>query len=203
MELLEGPNVVRLYGYYHFNGIDSIIMEYIPGGDLFDYLKEVGFQYNEDTKNEAKKIMKGCLLGIKECHDKKLGHGDVKPENFLMGNEILIADFGWSFMDLGKNHNKVKYGTPEYTPPEFYTSKKKSIASDIWGCGIVLYEIITGKSPFLDKQSKKMIENIKLIRYDLSLVKDKLAKDFIKKCLCDVSIRSKVDDLLKHPFLKN
>jgi len=86
-------------------------------------------------------------------------HRDLKPENILIKNKrLIIADFGWSNRaNPGRN---TYCGTPEYLSPEMILGTKQTTKLDIWTIGILMYELLTGKSPF---QADKNLKNKRLI----------------------------------------
>lgn len=90
---------------------------------------------------------------MKYIHDKNVIHRDIKPENLLISfGTIKLADFGWS-CHTPSNRRQTKCGTLEYLPPEMvlngesYRDYDKSI--DIWSLGVLAFEFVTGKSPFV------------------------------------------------------
>lgn len=131
-------------------------MEYLPGGDLFSLLQNVG-SFDEQT---AKTYSFQILLALKFLHSNGVVHRDIKPDNILIAKEgrIKLTDFGLShrgFVDRHANQTEVKIqdeyslvGTPDYTAPEIILGKPHSFTADYWSFGIMLYEFLFGIPPF-------------------------------------------------------
>ena len=99
---LDHPNIVKYYETYDDVKFMYLVMDYCPGGELFD---KILAQKNQlFTESDAAKIMKQLLRAIIHCHEKGVIHRDIKPENILIGadGEVKLIDFGLSKMYLEK-----------------------------------------------------------------------------------------------------
>lgn len=122
-----------------------LIMEYIPGGELFRLLKKIK-RFNEEI---AKFYLCEVLMAVEFLHKKmNVIYRDLKPENILLTEKghIKITDFGLSRKIDGKAYTMV--GTIEYLAPEVIKNIGYSYAVDYWGLGILLYEMLSGYPPF-------------------------------------------------------
>jgi 5'-AMP-activated protein kinase catalytic alpha subunit len=137
-----------------------IIMEYICGRELFEYII-----YNKKLSElEACKLYQQIISGIEYLGKIRVVHRDLKPENLLLDNKkrILITDFGLSI--LSENYNQqlsTPCGTPSYSPPEMLKGKKyNGVCSDIWSCGIILYTMLVGNLPCSESKEELLYQNI-------------------------------------------
>lgn len=193
-------------------------MEYLPGGDLYSLLQNVG-SFDEDT---AKLYIYEILLALKFLHTNGIIHRDLKPDNILVAKDgkIKLTDFGLSHLglidrrnneELGETEETTIVGTPDYIAPEILMQKKHSFTCDYWSLGCMLYEFLIGVPPFHADTEEETFKNILSGQYDLSAdvgVEDftEDAIDLIKKLLVsDPNKRlgaQNVDDILNHPWFK-
>ena len=151
MKLLNHPHIVHLEDYFEDDEFIYIIMEYLSGGDLLEYVGE-----NLLTEKISAKIIKEIARGIKYMNLFGLIHRDLKPENivFAKKNDITtlkIIDFGLT-KTLGNDEKaKEAIGTITYLAPEVFTHKPYNHKVDIWSIGIILYFLLSGFLPFDDE----------------------------------------------------
>ncbi len=145
---LSHPNIVSIYDVGNEEDIHYIVMEYIDGATLKEYLEEKGAL---DWK-EAVNISIQICLAIKHAHENNIVHRDIKPHNILFTKEgmIKVTDFGIAravtsstITMVGGTIGSVHYFSPEQARGGFTDEK-----SDIYSLGIVLYELLTGTLPF-------------------------------------------------------
>ena len=163
--LEHGPNIARLVSSFRYQRSATtlyIAMELCTGGNLFKVLE--GLLPGRLEELDAKKITKQLLEAVAYCHEQKIAHLDIKPENIMLANEwkndgdpfpdIKLIDFGLASTfetmtacsDL-KVPNCDQKGTPEYIAPEV-TQRKYNGKADIWSIGCVLYKILNGRTAF-------------------------------------------------------
>lgn len=149
---LDHPNIVKYYQTYEDTKYMYLVMEYCPGGELFDRIAAQDNQaFNE---SEAASIMQKLLRAINHCHTWGVTHRDIKPENIMYGadGEIKLIDFGLSrFLEeerIGKNALKTIAGTLAYMAPEVMTEKYDPKHCDIWSLGVLMYLMVSGYLPF-------------------------------------------------------
>lgn len=143
-------NIVRLIWMGRVDGVFVIEMEYFKGHKLSDELCETGF-INPMTFNQIYCMFNKILDGIEFIHNKKISHGDIKPQNILIrDDEIKITDFGTSkYIENIFIKTIDGQGTMAYMAPEIAgTRKERHINSDIYSLGVILYQLLTGRTPY-------------------------------------------------------
>ena len=145
---LNHPNILTVYDYGEDSGLAYIVMEYVPGGSLKDRLTGEPM-----TWLEVSKLIIPVGHALAYAHSQGIVHRDVKPANILMAHSDrpLLADFGLvKLLDRqrGITQPGVSLGTPAYFSPEQAIGDEIDHRSDIYGLGIVLYELLTGHVPF-------------------------------------------------------
>ncbi len=145
---LRHPNILTIYDYGEERGIAYIVMEYVPGGTLKTRLTGQPMEW-PDVATVV--IPVGRALAY--AHSQGIVHRDVKPANVLLAhsNWPLLADFGLVKLvgrQQGITRPGVSIGTPAYFSPEQAAGEDVDHRSDIYGLGVVLYELLTGRIPF-------------------------------------------------------
>lgn len=156
IDTLNGLDHVGIMKFY--DAIDSgskvtIIVEYINGNNLFQYIRKLPGQRISD-ENEIKKIFTMIVKSVEYMHENNVIHRDLKLENVLIDREskqTKLIDFGFSVRVPSAQESKLPYlcGTPVYMSPEL-AQKKEHIGgpADIWALGVILFILLTGKMPF-------------------------------------------------------
>lgn len=143
------PNIVNVYDVGKDGRRYYIVMEYVPGSDLRQILQQRG----RLPVKEALAIARQVALGVGYAHRKGLVHRDIKPGNVLItpGREAKVADFGIAKAMSSANLTEpgVVWGTTAYLSPEQVRGEAATPASDVYSIGVVLYEMITGRVPFM------------------------------------------------------
>jgi len=153
ISLLQHQNIVTIHEYGEDDGYRYIAMQFIDGMDLGNYIAETKVVAVSDIIDFSKQICRGLLY----AHHHNVVHRDIKPQNILLdkNNIIHITDFGiakiFSTTDITVTGSTV--GTPEYMSPEQAQGKKIDAQSDIYSLGIVMYEMLTRKPPFVANNS--------------------------------------------------
>lgn len=137
-----------------------IVLDYVPGGELLQRLKEEGLFSEKRTQLYAAEI----LLGIEHLHKHGIIYRDLKPENILVDEEghLKITDFGFAkniFESEGQTTGTF-CGTIEYLAPEVLRQKPYTKSVDWWAFGIIVYEMLCGTSPFKGENQQKIMESI-------------------------------------------
>mmetsp|Transcript_2228 Transcript_2228/g.5020 ORF Transcript_2228/g.5020 Transcript_2228/m.5020 type:complete len:414 (-) Transcript_2228:26-1267(-) len=150
---LDHPNIVKTYDVFETKSEVYIVLEYMPGGMLFDVIA----MYGQFTERDAIGVMREMLEGLKYLHSKGVVHRDIKPENLLCTSptwplHVKWTDFGLSNM-LGSGPGggealQTQVGTPHFAAPELLKNEPYSTPVDLWSCGVVLYNMLSGELPF-------------------------------------------------------
>ena len=151
---LSHPNIVTVHDFGFDKGRLFIVMEFIPGITL----KNLIHQRGRLATDEAISLIIQACAGIGYAHRAGLVHCDVKPHNMLVtpDNRVKVTDFGIA-RALASIHSDEKsdivWGSPQYFSPEQASGKAPSPASDVYGLGVVLFEMLTGTLPFIATSS--------------------------------------------------
>ena len=211
MKLCHHPNVVQLLDHFENAEYIFIVMEYIRGGRLTDYMKEKKFNF---TEKRAAEIIYQISLGVKYLHKYGIIHRDLKPDNIMLTEasdkgQIKIMDFGLSKI-LGKKEKTVDgFGTLTFVSPEVLIRKPYNKEIDIWSIGVILYLILSGDLPFDDEEDdeQKIAKSIVFNEVDFPQKKfgnrSKEVINLIKKCLTkEPKNRIKIDEILKSDWIQ-
>jgi eukaryotic-like serine/threonine-protein kinase len=159
--IVDHPNLARVFEHGEANGIPYIVMEQVTGEPLC--------VRSAISPRRAAVIVRQLLDGLDALHAAGIVHADVKSDNVLItrtedGREIAkLIDFGLAHPELesaparpAKNEETVS-GTPDYMAPEVIRGKGSSPASDIYAAGVILYELLTGTTPFGGGSSSEIV----------------------------------------------
>ena len=145
---LTHPNIVGVYDVGQSQEINYIVMEYVEGTDLKDYIRQRGALH----PIEAVRIMMQIVSAIAAAHQNRIIHRDIKPQNILIDREgnVKITDFGIAvaLSDTSLTQTNTLLGSVHYLSPEQARGGMATIQTDIYALGIVLYELLTGRVPF-------------------------------------------------------
>ncbi|MHA2789373.1 protein kinase domain-containing protein [Corynebacterium sp. S7] len=147
MAQLSHPNLVNVYDFSVHGDHAFLIMELITGGTLRELLAERGPM----PPHAATSVMRAVLTGLSVAHAKGMVHRDIKPDNILINgdNRVKLADFGLVRAASDSKHSTDQIvGTVAYLSPEQVDGSEITQASDVYSAGIVLYELLTGETPF-------------------------------------------------------
>ena len=145
---LTHPHIVNIFDVGQEDELHYLVMEYIAGKTLKDYIHTHGALSVE----HAVSIMQQLVSGISHAHHNGIVHRDIKPQNVLMNgdNDVKITDFGIAMALNSTAHTKTNsvIGTVHYLSPEQARGGMATKRSDIYSLGIVFYELLTGELPF-------------------------------------------------------
>jgi len=161
---LNHQNVIQYIPDYRFQvditHFTVIFMEYAPYGDFFNLILDYAFTDEKLIRTYFHQLIEA----LKYLHSKGIAHLDLKLENLLLGQDLLlkVADF-----DLSQNLSDERItssGTANYRAPEIMAGTCKNFrAADIYSAGVCLYTLMTGAFPFMEQEQRKKIQ---LFRYD-------------------------------------
>lgn len=148
---LSHQNIAAMYDYGEADGSGYLIMEYVPGEPLSELLAREGTL----TPDQVLPILAQTARGLHAAHRAGVVHRDIKPANLLLTPDgyVKLTDFGIS---LGSNQAPMTaagmvMGTAQYLPPEQAMGRPATAAGDIYGLGVVAYEVLVGRRPFTGK----------------------------------------------------
>ena len=211
MKLCYHPYVVHLLDHFENGEYIFIVMEYIKGGSLTDYMKSKKFNF---TERRAAELIYQLAKGLKYLHKYGIIHRDLKTDNIMLteasdkGN-IKIMDFGLSKI-LGKKEKSTDgFGTLTFVSPEVLIRKPYNKEVDIWSLGVILYLMLSGELPFDDPDDNEQNIAKSIVYQDVKFPPEKFSKrskaviDLIKGCLTkDPKNRIKIDEILKGEWIK-
>ncbi|KAF9467937.1 hypothetical protein BDZ94DRAFT_1248098 [Collybia nuda] len=203
MKLMNHPNIMRIYDVFEGDKELFLVLEYVEGGELFDFLVNKG----RLPPTEALAYFRQIVYGLNYAHTFSIIHRDLKPENILIASiappVIKIADWGMAAFAPPSLQLETSCGSPHYASPEIVNGEKyQGNATDIWSCGVILYALLTGRLPFDDKNVRTLLAKVKSGKYDMPAWIDPLAKDLLGRMLVvDVHKRITVPEILSHPWL--
>lgn len=209
LQKLHHPGIVRLKNFYEDDELFYLVMEYVPGGDLMDFVAA----YGSVGELAGKEISKQILEAVEYVHGLGISHRDLKPDNILIAQDdpvmVKVTDFGLAKGSHGASRMKTFCGTLAYVAPEVVSGKKNtsnqaySSKVDMWSLGCLIFVILTSHLPFSGSTQEALFKNINLGNYHESLLKDvgvsPEGRDFISKLLeVDVDKRFNANQALRH-----
>jgi tetratricopeptide (TPR) repeat protein/predicted Ser/Thr protein kinase len=145
---VTSPNVLRIYDLEEHDGVRFLSMEFVDGEDLAAIMRREGRM----ELAAALRIFRQICEGLAAAHARGVLHRDLKPANVLVdkANSVRVADFGLarSIGDSGMTASGAVLGSPAYMSPEQVTGAPTDERSDIYSLGIMLYQLVTGETPF-------------------------------------------------------
>lgn len=146
--LLSHENIVRVYDVNFGEKLQYIVMEYIDGITLKEYINK----QNSLTWNDALYFMTQILCAVQHAHDKGIVHRDIKPQNIILlpNGTLKVTDFGIARFSRTetKTLTEQAIGSVHYIAPEQAKGEPTDERADIYSMGVVLYEMLAGKVPF-------------------------------------------------------
>ncbi len=197
---IKRPRIVEIIESFEIpihkreNPINHIVMEFIEG----DSLKNVIYHHNRIfSENEALLISREIAIGVKDIHDAGYYHRDIKSSNIMLINHnvdfaknkprIKIIDFGISKSEKNLNYlTKVGtfLGTPSSSSPEQLVMLDPKAPTDIWGIGLIMFEMVTGKLPFGNKDTDSEVLRRRILKLPTPEIQNcsKAYNSIVKKC---------------------
>jgi protein kinase A len=210
LQVLNSTWIVRLLGTYQTPGWAVLVLEYVPGIELFTCLvrSKVGL-----SLKLTRFIAAQLVLFLEYVHEKHILYCDLKPENvmILKTGYIKVIDFGLCdhIGAGGRKYNSC--GTPGYFCPDKLKNRSYSFSSDLWSLGVVLFEMLTNNNLFEGNKSKEVWKQVRKMKKvclkfppEAAIAKHKegpVALDLIQKILTfDTAKRLSLPDIKQHPF---
>ncbi|XP_059305522.1 serine/threonine-protein kinase ATG1c-like isoform X2 [Lycium ferocissimum] len=208
LQKINHPNIIRLHDMIEEVGKIYIVLEYCRGGDLSMYIQQRQGKIPEAT---AKHFMQQLASGLKILRDNNLIHRDLKPQNLLLSSNkdsstLKIADFGFARSLQPRGLAETLCGSPLYMAPEIMQLQKYDAKADLWSVGAILFQLVTGKTPFTGNNQIQLLQNI---LKSTELLFPPNAKNLSPDCidLCKKLLRRypverlTFEEFFNHPFL--
>ncbi|MBQ5153610.1 Stk1 family PASTA domain-containing Ser/Thr kinase [Macrococcoides caseolyticum] len=176
---LSHPNIVKVLDVDEDERHYYLVMEYVDGPTLHEYIQ----QHGPLSPEEAVFFTKQILRGIEHAHSYRIVHRDIKPQNILMtdNKELKISDFGIAraLSETAMTQTNHIMGSVHYLSPEQAKGIRTDESSDIYSIGIVLFEMLTGHPPFEGESAvgiaiKHIQEMIPSVREEISAIPQSL-----------------------------
>ncbi|KAG0188912.1 camp-dependent protein kinase catalytic subunit [Apophysomyces sp. BC1034] len=199
------PFLVTLWGTFQDDSFLFMVMDYVPGGELFRILRK----QKQFSESAAKFYAAEVILALEYLHSHDIIYRDLKPENILLDGRghVRLTDFG--FAKRVEDLTWTVCGTPDYIAPEIIRSKGYSKAVDWWSLGVLIYEMLVGKPPFVDKSPVGLYEKILDCRVPWPETMSDVVKDLLMGLLTpDVSrrygnLQNGSRDIKAHPWFSD
>lgn len=193
-----------------------LIMEYVDGGELFEYVEKSNYLEEDETVWIFRQIVAALL----HCHRLGIHHRDLKPENILlscqtepetgrMNPQVKLADFGMAALQPKGKMLTTPCGSLHYAAPEVFEKVYDGAKVDVWSLGIILFVMLTGMTPFqFQPDSERMPDNfsswyrlLKSGQFHMPPELSREAQDLINRMLVpDPSRRISLEMVWKHPL---
>ncbi|KAF2098131.1 Pkinase-domain-containing protein [Rhizodiscina lignyota] len=213
MKLLDHKNIVKLYDVWENRNELYLIMEYVEGGELFDFIQN----YPKLEERYVVYLFRQIIAALLYCHRIKIYHRDLKPENILIDKdtmEVKLVDFGMAALQPQGRYLTTPCGSPHYAAPDILSFKQYDGGkADVWSCGVILYVMLTGMPPFNfppdpkgsmseDMKLRALFSQIKRAEYIMPKYISDEAKDLIYRIFqVDPKRRIDIEEIWNHPFL--
>ena len=196
---LQHANIVQIYGHFYDAANVYVLQELCTDGQLFDLL----IRRRRISEKRAAYYIKQLVQGLRFVHTMDVTHRDVKPENILLSSGVVkICDFGWAAHSADNQH-KGRCGTPLYLSPEVVQDLPYCEKVDVWGVGLITYELLVGNVPWniwVEEETAKIVTE-ELTFPEYVKISD-TAKKFIEKALAkDPEQRITLLETFTDPFL--
>ena len=200
---LDHERIIKLKGWFEDRQNLYLVLEYLSGRDLSKH-----FRKNLPNKEFIIKIMTQIIEAVKYCHDKGIIHRDIKLDNILIDRDknIKLTDFGLCIVkEKSSDRFYEEVGTVRYTAPELLNKEGYDESVDIWGIGVILFLLLTGKYPFNGSKRSSIFRRIRRKHIDYErygLDEDEIY--LLKRLLCKTPhYRILLDDIMKTQWFSN
>ncbi|KND04321.1 CAMK protein kinase [Spizellomyces punctatus DAOM BR117] len=198
LKSIDHPYIVRLHEAFQLGHLSYLVMDFISGGDLSNYVSGRDVLREE----EVRRLFRQMVEAVQYIHSFGIVHRDLKPENVLVTEDksptLKLSDFGLAKM-IGSDECHTICGTPEYLAPEVFLSGNYDSRVDLYSLGAILYFMLTGQSP-----SEVNLETIGVEGSSSSLPKaiPPQAAGLIKGLMQpDPEKRTSLEALIRHPWM--
>ena len=191
------PHIVQLYQVYEDEQVVSLVMEYIPGEELYKNFLHHGRFHSSEAKQFSANLL-DLLEYLESVH---IVHRDLKPENIMIPDhtnraDFKVIDFGFAMEYTGQAICD-SCGSPGYIAPEVINERRHDASVDLYSAGVILYVALYGHSPFFAESRKEVLRlnAAGVIRYDVHRPEEKLAQLIISMTAFDPLQRGSIPHL--------
>ena len=199
----DHPFVCKLHYAFQTDHHIFLILDFLPGGELYAHIQPVG-RVPEDV---ARFYTCETVLALQHIHQHDICHRDLKPENLVLDHEghVKLTDFGLARKNFSRTRRRSFVGSAEYLSPETIRNEVQTKALDWWGLGVMLYEMLIGKTPFHAATNNAVYAAVVSRPVNLSFSHlSKEAIDLISQLL-DKNPRTRLSDpkkIKEHPWFR-
>jgi protein kinase A len=208
MGSIQHPFILGLVGSFQDDSFLYLLLPLIQGGELFNVIHT---DKRDGISNEASIFYAACILeALGHLHARNIVYRDMKPENALIDSNgyCIMVDLGFAKIVVDKTYTLC--GTPEYLAPEIIMSKGHDKAVDYWSFGVLIYEMLVGRSPFYfyGTDQVSLFKRIVMVKYSCPASVNEDAKDLIKQLLTRRqasrigNLSAGYVDVKEHPWFK-
>ncbi|KAK6526665.1 hypothetical protein TWF281_009869 [Arthrobotrys megalospora] len=201
MNIPPHPNAIQLYEIWDSRYEIYLVLEYVSGGDLLQYMTRKSFL----SEKEIAGIFRQLIAGLSHLHQFSIYHRDLKHENLMIdrNGNVKIGDFGMAALQPEGHKFTSACGSPNYAAPEVVQNLPyDGSAADIWSSGVILYGMLAHRLPFDDSDTSTILSRIVCAEYKLPRSVSSEAADLIKRMLeLDPEKRIKLEKIFDHPFV--
>lgn len=202
LKLFRHPHIIKLYEVIETPTDIFMIMEYVSGGELFEYIVSNG----RLSENEARRFFQQIISSVEYCHRHMVVHRDLKPENLLLDSNanVKIADFGLSNIMKDGDFLKTSCGSPNYAAPEVISGQLYAGPEvDVWSCGVILFALLCARLPFDDEYIPNLFKKIREGIYTIPDHISPEARELISSMLVvDPVKRITMSEIREHPWFR-
>ncbi|KAL4439298.1 hypothetical protein ABPG74_016961 [Tetrahymena malaccensis] len=206
---LDHPNIIKLYEYYQDRYAYYLIFELLLGGQLIEQIQQSSYL----PENQTASIIQQLLSAINYCHQQKIAHLNITPQNILLNvdeetNQVSVKIINWFFSKSFEENDKFseQINALAYQSPEEINKSYNRLA-DVWSIGVIWFLMLMGVPPFYGINRKKTIEAIQNIemRYKcgFSVKNDSQILEIFQKIFIQQDKRLECKDILDHQYFKN
>uniref|UniRef100_A0AC34F6B6 Non-specific serine/threonine protein kinase n=1 Tax=Panagrolaimus sp. ES5 TaxID=591445 RepID=A0AC34F6B6_9BILA len=206
LEITSNPFICDLFYAFQTSTKLYLILEYLHGGELFMLLEKEGCLLEYEAQFYSAEI----LLGLEHLHHNGVIYRDLKPENILLdkNGHVKLTDFGLCKDEMFAGKTYTYCGTVEYMSPEIITKKGHNQATDFWGLGILMFDMLVGNTPYTAENRQETIDKILKSRLKFPKHIGSKAQDLIKKLLRRtvsqrIGFKNGAKEVKEHGFFEN
>mmetsp|Transcript_16615 Transcript_16615/g.24094 ORF Transcript_16615/g.24094 Transcript_16615/m.24094 type:complete len:801 (+) Transcript_16615:84-2486(+) len=183
MSSIDHPFVVNLVSTFQDERHLYMLIELVQGGELFSVIHT---ETRDGIPNANSRFYAACILeSLSHLHHRSICYRDLKPENILIDSKgyCVLVDLGFAKIVVDKTYTLC--GTPEYLAPEIILSKGHDKGVDYWAFGVLIYEMLVGRSPFYSYGTDQvsLFKRIVQVKYSFSSAVSEQAQDLIQRLI--------------------